>query len=355
MSRNADMDVVLGGCGYIGSALVDRLLVQGRRPVVVVDRLVPEAIRSDFDSDRAAGGQAQYLQLDLTDGPAVLDLFLRLRSAWSGRIVAFHLAGLFVKEPDKRDLVPPDEYHRQNVDGVGTVVAALNAIGGPARLVLQSSGGLERWKEQAPAEPYLRSKLEAENLVASECAVDWVNLRPVRVVGTRSEVMPPRHDGPPDRLLAGLRAARWNGTIPSDVLTDLVLGARTRNDRLEIALPAANSQVAFVHVHDSAAALCWAASPLTAPGRTYRVTTSPAVTFHEVGRILVQELETVGIPASCAARESETPMQLCPPPSSEFGWRPSLGRSPEVVRAAFWQYLEQARRQTKRLPAAAAS
>lgn len=346
MSASADAYVVLGGSGYVGLALVERLRLEGRAPILIVDLVAPSATGiGTFDpASLPDDHRPQYLKLDLTDPDATQELFAGLRAVWPGRIVVFHVAGLFVKESQKRSLVPPGEYRRQNVDAVRTVVAGLNAAGDPALLVLQSTGGLERFRGARPPDPYMRSKREAEGLVATECRVDWVNLRPVRVIGTLGEVLPPRRNGTTSDLLESLQRARADGRIPADILTDLVLDAEVSDGCLRIVLPGANSQVAFVHLHDVVRALCWAASRRTAPRRTYRVTTPPAVTFFDIGRILVEELQAVGVPATCLAHESLTPIVLSPPLSPEFAWRPSLRGSNEAVRAAVWQYLDVATR-----------
>ncbi len=348
--------VVLGGCGYIGTPLVRRLLAEGRRPVLVVDIAArPGGDGVPFDpATFAAAGQPQALRLDLTEASATLEVFRAVRAAWPGRLVVFHLAGLFAKRPEERTSTAAEEYRRQNVGGARTVVAALNAAGGPSLLVFQSAGGLERFPDGPPPDPYLRSKQEAEAVVREQSAGEWVILRPMRVLGTAGELLTPRQIKDSERLLDGLRAARDAGHVPTDVLTGLVLDAEVVEGVRRILLPAANSHVAYVHLLDAVNALCWAASPRTPARRTFRVTTHPAVTFFDIGRILVEELRCVGIEAITVPHVSDTPILLSPPPSGEFPWAPRLRTSRDAVRAAVWQYLEAARAESRRTMAAAA-
>lgn len=349
--------VVLGGRGYIGAPLVHRLQVEGRRPILVADIAFGDgaagAVEPFDPATFATATRPQGLRLDVTDPTATMDAFAALRTAWPGRLVVLHLAGLFTKRPEERASTPDEEFRRQNLGGVRTVVDALNAIGGPSLLVFQSAGGLERFPDEVPPDPYLRSKLEAEELVKADCAPDWVILRPMRVLGTAGELLSPRRlKGP---LLDGLRAARDGGRVPTDVLTSLVLDAEAVGGTRRIVLPAANSQVAYVHLQDAVTALCWAASPRTPCRRTFRVTTFPAVTFADIGRILVEELRWMGVEATTVEHVSDTPILLSPPLSAEFPWAPSLRTSRDVVRAATWQYLEAAREEGRRLQAETAT
>jgi nucleoside-diphosphate-sugar epimerase len=347
--------VILGGSGYIGQALVRRLSA-GDGPLLVAD-LQPPSLPPVAPFDPGTFGQPrsrQYCQVDLTDGYATTALLTQVRRGWPGRLVVYHLAALFVKEFARRAHVLPGEYRRQNVDTVETVLDAIERAGPPMRLVFQSSAGLESWTEDQPvSDPYLDSKREAERLVSARCPVEWVILRPVRVIGLDVPYTP--HRGAPRRwpVLAGFREARAAATIPSDIVTDLIVGGTWRGDRLEIRVTGANAQLAYVHLSDAASALVAAGGPATPAGERYRVTTVPAVTLADLGEIVVQELESVGTRAVVSCENVADPEFFSPAFSPNFPWRPLLERSREAVRAAIWQYLDVAQQCSHALPAAA--
>src|SRR5579864_4809041 len=180
---NATASIVLGANGYIGQALARRLLECGQAPLLLVDLDQPRGSRlSPFDpAGLASGGGPQFCRVDLTDPEATARLLVQVRRVWPGRLVVYHLAGLFVKDAARRAQVQPDEYRRLNVDTLRTVLAGLEAAGPPFRLVFQSTAGIERWSEDQPIpDPYLRSKRDAERVLAQAETADWVVLRPVR-------------------------------------------------------------------------------------------------------------------------------------------------------------------------------
>lgn len=335
--------VVLGGSGYIGQALVRRLSGCSDGPMLVADLQRPAFVDvSQFDPVTFGRPRShQYCNLDLTDPGATTALFTQVRRGWPGRLVVYHLAALFVKDFARRAHVPASEYRRQNVDTVQTVLEAIERAGPPARVVFQSSAGLEQWSEDQPVQdPYLDSKREAERLIATRCPVEWVILRPVRVIGLDIPYRP--HRGAPRRwpVLAGFREARTSARIPTDVVNELIIGGTWRGEQLEIQLPAANGHNAYVHLSDAASALVAAGSPTTPAGERYRVTTVPAITFADLGEILVQELAWVGTRAVLRCEYVADPDLLSPAFSPNFPWRPLLERSRDAVRAAIWQYLD---------------
>jgi nucleoside-diphosphate-sugar epimerase len=341
---NATASIVLGANGYIGQALVRRLLERGQAPLVLADLQEPRGYRlSPFDpAGFGQAGSRQFYRVDLTDPEATARLLLQVRRVWPGHLVVYHLAGLFVKDAARRAQVQPDEYRRHNVDTLRTVLAGLEAAGPPFRLVFQSAAGIERWsEEQAIPDPYLRSKRDAERVLSQADWAEWVVLRPVRVIGLDGAYRPHRRPGRWP-VLAGLREARACGRIPPDVLSDLIIGGSWRSERLEIRLSAANGHIAYVHLNDAVSALLAAGSPATPPGAAYRVTTVPALTFADMGEIMVQELESVGTRAALSCEYVDDPILLSPAYSPGFSWRPLLERSRDAVRAALWQYLDAA-------------
>ena len=148
---------VTGGCGFIGSHVVDHLVAAGHN-VLVIDK-----------HERWTNPKADYVITDVFDGPA-------LDAALGGRDVVYHLAGM----ADVNE-VAADPVHaiRLNIDGVGRVLDAARRLD-CGRVVLASTvwvygatvGAGERI-EDAPVDLgraghlYVSTKLSAELLMHS--------------------------------------------------------------------------------------------------------------------------------------------------------------------------------------------
>ncbi|MGH3417212.1 MAG: NAD-dependent epimerase/dehydratase family protein, partial [Actinocrinis sp.] len=172
--------LVTGAFGYVGRAVVPRLLAAGHQ-VVAVTR----------DAGRApAGGQVHVVE-------AFLDDRERLRAEVARIDAVCHLAALTrVRESFAR----PDEYRAVNVGGTITLLDLLaerrQAAGTVIPFVFASTaavyGAPERQPiaedtEPAPASPYGQSKLDAENEVrrgAAKGEIGAVVLRAFNVAGS---------------------------------------------------------------------------------------------------------------------------------------------------------------------------
>ncbi len=122
--------LVTGGAGFIGSNLVDRLLVEGYE-VDVVDDLSTGSLSNLADARGSAGRALTIHQLDVSV-PAVVELMVRRRPA-----VVFHLAA----QPDVMASVQSPAF-----DGTVNVVGSLNVLEGARqaeseRVVFAASGG----------------------------------------------------------------------------------------------------------------------------------------------------------------------------------------------------------------------
>jgi len=148
---------VTGGCGFIGSHVVDHLVGAGH-DVLVID--VAEQWRND---------SAEYLLADLFD-PAAID------AALAGRDVVFHLAGAADVNEVATD---PVQAMRLNVEGVGRVLDSARRQG-CTRVVLASTvwvygatvGSGERTEDalidlRKAGHLYVSTKLAAEMLMHS--------------------------------------------------------------------------------------------------------------------------------------------------------------------------------------------
>src|SRR5712691_168895 len=148
---------VTGGCGFIGSHVVDHLVEAGH-DVLVID------LREQWRNDRA-----EYLLADMFD-PAAID------AATAGRDAVFHLAGAADVNEVAAD---PVQALRLNVEGVGRVLDSARRQG-CARVVLASTvwvygatvGSGERTEDafidlRKAGHLYVSTKLAAEMLMHS--------------------------------------------------------------------------------------------------------------------------------------------------------------------------------------------
>ena len=148
---------VTGGCGFIGSHVVDHLVTAGH-DVMVIDK-----------HKEWANASAEYLVGDVFDDRA-------LETALDGRDIVFHLAGgADVNEVTAR----PVDAVRLNVEGTARVVDAARR-GGCRRVILASTvwvygatAGYSERTEDAPVDLrltghlYVATKLSAEMLMHS--------------------------------------------------------------------------------------------------------------------------------------------------------------------------------------------
>jgi UDP-glucose 4-epimerase len=122
--------LVTGGAGFIGSALVDRLLAEGHG-VDVVDDLSSGKIANLADARADRGNDLKVHQVDIRD-PAVVDLIGRRQPE-----VVFHLAA----QADVRVSVARPAFDAE-VNVVGSVNVLEGArVGGTRKVVFASSGG----------------------------------------------------------------------------------------------------------------------------------------------------------------------------------------------------------------------
>ena len=176
--------VVTGGAGFIGSHLVEQLLIDGCE-VVVLDNC--STGRSENLAHLRAHSRLRVCRVDIADHAAILQLF-------EGVEWVFHLAAL-------ADIVPsiqrPLDYHRSNVDGTASVLEASRAAGVKRFIYTASSscyGVPEVYPtpETAPIRPqypYALTKYLGEQMAfhwAQVYGLPVVSLRLFNVYGPRS-------------------------------------------------------------------------------------------------------------------------------------------------------------------------
>ena len=147
--------VVLGGSGFVGRALVARLLSQGERVRVLS--------RSTDTRARIPAG-AELLSGDVFDTGF-------LRQAFDGADAVINLVGILNERDDDGA-----GFHKVYVELAEAVIAAMQAAG--VRRLLQMSA-LHAGDGESH---YLKARGEAETLVRA-CALDWTLLRPSVIAG----------------------------------------------------------------------------------------------------------------------------------------------------------------------------
>jgi UDP-glucose 4-epimerase len=160
--------LVTGGAGFIGSALVDRLLAEGHA-VDVVDDLSSGSLAnlSEARSDRS--NELKVHQIDIRD-PSVVDLIGRRRPE-----VVFHLAA----QADVRVSVARPAFDAE-VNVVGSINVLEGArVGGTRKVVFASSGGTI-YGEPAPSELPVKESHPQQPLspygVAKRVVTDYLNV-----------------------------------------------------------------------------------------------------------------------------------------------------------------------------------
>ncbi len=167
--------VVTGGCGFIGSHLVERLLADGHQ-VIVLD---------NFVTGRRANLAEVIGHPGLTIHLADVTLADAIRPLIDGADWVFHLAAL-------ADIVPsiqkPLDYHRANVDGTIAVLEAARAAGARRFIYTASSscyGIPDHYPttETAPIRPQYPYALT--KWIGEQLALHWAQIYKLPVVSLR--------------------------------------------------------------------------------------------------------------------------------------------------------------------------
>lgn len=154
--------MVTGGCGFIGSHLVSRLVREGAARVIVVDGLRC----GDEQRVREAGPNVELVRHELGHGPDE-----ELRRALSGVELVFHLAA----EKHNASIDDPLRVYRSNVVGTHLLLEAA-ADAGVKKVVFSSSlyaygrdrgAPFDESETPHPITPYGISKLAGEHLVSA--------------------------------------------------------------------------------------------------------------------------------------------------------------------------------------------
>ncbi len=153
--------LVTGGAGFIGSALVDRMLAEGHQ-VEVVDDLSAGTLSNLQDARRDSGGNLRLHQCDITDDGFV-DVVVRRQPE-----VIFHLA----RCTDRTD--HPSVARRAEIDVVGTVEVLEGARRAGVRKVVMAASVRATTRTSMASivrEQAVELVLEHRTLHGTECTV----------------------------------------------------------------------------------------------------------------------------------------------------------------------------------------
>ena len=210
--------LVTGGAGYIGQFVTRALLRQGHH-AVVVDNL--------STGKRAAIGDADFLQVDITDGTAMRRAMHAL-----GPDAVFHLAAMKSVADSWRQ---PERYMEVNVQGTAELLRAMADVGAgmlvysgscaiygvPNRLPIDES------QPAAPLNPYGETKWLAEQEIARAqndwglrcCALRYFNAAGAEMDGSAGEDLEHATNLVPTVMKAALRRIAYVPIYGTDYST----------------------------------------------------------------------------------------------------------------------------------------
>jgi UDP-glucose 4-epimerase len=311
--------LVTGGAGFIGSALVDRL-VGGGHEVLVVDDL--STGRLENLADAFASGTCHLAEVDVA-GPELAGVVAEARPE-----VVHHLAA----QIDVRRSVA-DPLHDARVNVLGTIAVARAALeAGCRRLVFASSGGtvygepqpsalpVDERHPQGVTNPYGVAKRSAEDYLASFADLD--GLEPVSL--RLGNVYGPRQDPHGE---AGVVAIFCNRLLADEPVTIFGDGRQTRD---------------YVFVEDVVDAFVAAGEHPDAPGARLNIATGVETSVLDLYAALREVAGFGGDPVFAPPRAGELGRIAldCAEAGRVLGWRATVGLHAGLSRTWAWAFQE---------------
>jgi UDP-glucose 4-epimerase len=247
--------LVTGGCGFIGSHLVDALLARGDQVRVLDD--LSTGKRENLDP------RATLIEADVADAPSV-------GRAIAGTNGCFHLAAVASVERGNRDWLGT---HRTNLTGTITVFDAARNAGRVPVVYASSAAIYGDWPvlplgEDAPLRPL--SAYGADKLGCELHGRVALKVHGVRTVGCRFfNVYGPRQD--PNSPYSGVISIFFERIGRGDGVTIFGDGGQTRD---------------FIYVADVADALLRAMAYETADAAVFNVCTGRSTSVLELARTI---------------------------------------------------------------------
>ncbi len=261
--------VVTGGAGFIGSAIVRKLLEEGASRVVVIDNLITGR-EQNLDEVRS---RIEFQRADIRD-------FEAIRPIVRGAAVVFHEAAI---PSVPRSISDPVPSHDINIDGTFNVLRAC-AEGKVGRVVYAASSSAYGDTEvlpkvetmlPVPKSPYALQKLVGEHycrIFSEVYGLETVSLRYFNVYG-------PRQD--PSSPYSGVLSIFMNAILERRSPAIFGDGEQSRD---------------FTYVEDVAALNLKAACAKGVSGGLYNAGNGGRVTLNQAWALL-QKIEGVQIPA----------------------------------------------------------
>lgn len=301
-------DVVTGGAGFIGSHVVDALVAQGTR-VVVIDSLV--AGREETIAGHIRSGAVQFIKADLLgDG---------WQDALNGAHRVYHLAA----DPDVRQsAMTPDPTFRNNIVATYRLLEAMRQHTVPELVFTSTStvygnaAVIPTPETYAPFEPvsvYGASKLACEALISAYShsfeMKSW-QFRFANIIGPRSG---------------------------HGVITDFVRKLKENPRELEI-LGNGKQTKSYLEVHECVRAMEFAIAHAREPVNTFNIGSEDWIDVVTIADIVTKALGLQDVRYRFTGGElgwvGDVPkMQLSIEKLKALGWKPGLG-SRESVRIA---------------------
>ena len=261
--------VVTGGAGFIGSAIVRRLLAEGARKVVVIDNLLTGR-ESNLEEVAAS------IDLHRVDIRHYEELVPLVR----GAAVVFHEAAI---PSVPRSIDDPVPSHEINIDGTFNVLRAARE-GGAGRVVYAASSSAYGDTEELPKvesmtprpkSPYALQKLVGEyycNVFSEVYGIETVALRYFNVYGARQD---------PSSPYSGVLSVFMKAILERRAPTIFGDGEQSRD---------------FTYVDDVAELNLKAARAPNVSGKTINAGNGGRVTLNQAWALL-QSIEGIEIPA----------------------------------------------------------
>jgi UDP-glucose 4-epimerase len=309
--------LVTGGAGFIGSALVDRV-VGGGHEVTVVDDL--STGRLENLADAFASGRCHLAEVDIA-GPELAAAVADARPE-----VVHHLAA----QIDVRRSVA-DPLHDARVNVLGTIAVAKAALqAGCRRLVFASSGGtvygepatlpVDERHPEGLTNPYGVAKRSAEDYLATFAELD--GLEPVSL--RLGNVYGPRQDPHGEAGVVAIFCSRLLADEPVTIFGD---GRQTRD---------------YVFVEDVVDAFLAAGEHPDAPGARLNIATGVETSVLELYAALREVAGFGADPAFAPPRAGELGgIALdCSLAGRVLGWRPAIDLREGLSRTWAWAFQE---------------